>query len=199
MEFLTPSLRDIPNGSREEISGDVPRGQKNPLNVGLARRLFRIRERSSLSASRVALLAGLSINTVRTIEDGAVPAIDTVERIAAVIGVHPGWIAFGNEGRELFQERRPREPFPSGDPEIDEQFRCFRDRAASCGARILFAREKSGLSMRKLASAAGLSVQTWSNAEAGVTVPKVDSLERMAVALNVPPTWLAYGDDEAQA
>lgn len=47
--------------------------------------------------------------------------------------------------------------------------------------------------MRQLSEAAGISVQTWSNTEAGKTVPKVDSLERMAVALNVAPAWLAYG------
>ena len=50
--------------------------------------------------------------------------------------------------------------------------------------------------MRTLSAAAGISVQTWSNTESGVTIPKVDSLERMSVALDVAPSWLAYGDDE---
>jgi len=50
--------------------------------------------------------------------------------------------------------------------------------------------------MRSLASAAGISVQSWSNAESGKTVPRIDTAERMAVALGVAPSWLSYGYDE---
>ena len=72
----------------------------------------------------------------------------------------------------------------------------FQSLSAGCAARVTAARLDTGLSMRTLSVAAGVSVQTWSKVEGGTAMPKVDSLERMAVALDVAPAWLAYGDDE---
>lgn len=46
-----------------------------------------------------------------------------------------------------------------------------------------------------MACATAVGVETWSNTEAGKTVPRVDIVERMAVALDVAPSWLAYEDE----
>lgn len=51
--------------------------------------------------------------------------------------------------------------------------------------------------MRTLSAAAGVSVQAWSNAEAGKAIPRVNTAERMAVALGVAPSWLAFGEGAA--
>ena len=179
-----------------EVSGDVAQGVKNPLSDGLAQRLFQIRESTGESATSLAVRAGLSRNMVRAYEDGsAVPALDTLEVVAAALGVPPGWLAYGHEGDAPFQKRRPREPLPP-EPPMPQPGGQSRERFATAGARISESRRACGLSMRTLSAAAGISVQTWSNTESGVTIPKVDSLERMAVALDVAPSWLAYGDDE---
>jgi transcriptional regulator with XRE-family HTH domain len=129
-------------------------------------------------------------------ESHSVPLLDTLERIAAGLGVPPGWLAFGHEGYAPFMQRRPREPVPLDDPEPDDAFRAYRGRFLGVGGRLRELREKSGLSMRAQSRAAGVSVQTWSNIERGRAVPRVDIVERMAVALDVPAAWLAYGYDE---
>lgn len=193
MEFYSATENLIPIADSERLSGCVPRGQKNQLCAALSKRLFRARERTGLSASAVGETAGLTAATALNVENGRVPALDTLERLAAVIGVPPGWLAYGSEGDEPYRERRPRELSPPDDPVPSDQWRVYRARHEGCAARVREAREASGLSMRELSAAAGISVQTWSNTEAGKTVPKVDSLERMAVALGVAPSWLAYG------
>jgi transcriptional regulator with XRE-family HTH domain len=186
----------IPDLVAAHISGCVPRGLKKQLCSGMSKRLFQARERTGLSASAVAAAANLSHPTARKIEDGRIPALDTLERLAAVIGVPPGWLAYGPEGGEPFKPRRPRSITHETDPEPSERWRAYRARHEGCPDRLRRAREASGLSMRELAAAAGITHQTWSNTETGSTVPKVDSLERMAVALGVSPSWLAYGYED---
>lgn len=59
-------------------------------------RLITARSARGLSQNRLAQLAGLSQQTVRRLELGACfPAVDTVERIAQVLGVSPAWLAWG--------------------------------------------------------------------------------------------------------
>jgi transcriptional regulator with XRE-family HTH domain len=141
----------------------------------------------------------MAVTAASDFEAGHVPAIDSVERLAAALGVPPWWIAYGDEGTAPFKERRPRDVLPPEDPTPADEWRIYRARHEGCAARVRQARENSGLSMRRLSDAAVISVQTWSNTEAGKTAPKVDSLERMAVALGVSPAWLAYGyEDEPQ-
>lgn len=146
-----------------------------------------------MSAGRVALSAGLSEPTVRNIEDGTIPSLDTLELICAVIGVDPGWVAYGWEGYEPFQERRPRELVPRADPSPHGPLP-YKARSVECGRRIREAREATGLSMRKLAAVAHISVQGWSKMEAGAML-RVDTLEERARVLGVAPAWLAYGDE----
>ena len=62
----------------------------------------------------------------------------------------------------------------------------FQDRLAS-------ARHEAGMSIRKLASAAGLSPSVISSYETGRTDPARGVVERLAKALGVDASWLAYG------
>ena len=179
-------------GGALEVS--VPKGLKNPLCCKMAKRVFSTRERSGLLLQQVSALAGMSKPVAGLIERGErTPGLDTLERLAAALGVSPGWLAYGYEGSEPFRERYPRPIFPPPDPVPDDRFRVFRDLSSGFPARLTQARERSGLSMRTLSAAAGVSVQAWSNAEAGKAIPRVDTAERMAVALGVAPSWLAFG------
>ena len=176
--------------------GAVPPGQKYPLHRAVPHRVFRLREVLKVDGTNLARAAGLSVNHVRGLEDcSTVPSVETIEKIAAALAVDPGWLAFGWEGSEVWRERRPRDVVRPDDPEPDERLRVYRARHASLPQRLRESRMSKGLSLRRAAEAAGVSHQMWSNAENGRNAPKVDGLERMAVALGVPPAWLAYGED----
>ena len=173
----------------------LPRGQKNPLCVRIPERFTAIRQRTGMSARRISLDAGLSNSVAAAVERGAKSApLSTIERLAAALGVSPGWLAYGYEGSEPFRERYPRPIFEPADPTPDDKHRVFRALHEGFPTRLQQARERSGLSMRTLSTAAGVSVQAWSNAEAGKVVPRVDTAERMAVALGVAPSWLGFGE-----
>lgn len=180
-----------------DLPGCVTRGRKNELWKGLGVRLRLTRTRSAMTPTAVCRAGGVEDETVARLEQlENVPVIDTLERLAAALGVPPGWLAFGSDGYEPFSQKKPRRPLPPDDPRPFSHTTTFRNLSAGCSERVASARRSLGLSMRKLSTAAGISVQTWSTVEAGATVPKADSLERMAVALDVAPAWLAYGDDE---
>jgi len=173
----------------------VPRGQKLQLCAKVTHRFKLTRERTSLSMRQIAISSGLNESAAFSLErDGRVPALDTLERLAAALGVPPGWLAYGYEGSEPFRERYPRPIFEPADPTPDDKHRVFRALHEGFPSRLQQARERSGLSMRTLSTAAGVSVQAWSNAEAGKVVPRVDTAERMAVALGVAPSWLGFGE-----
>lgn len=181
----------------DQLPGGVTRGRKNELWKGLGARLRLMRLRSNRTPAAIcrdAKVGSPTVNRVEQLEN--IPMIDTVERLAAALGIPAGWLAFGPDGYEAFVKKRPRRPLPPDAPEPSPQASTFTARFEGCASRVTEARCASGLSMRTLSQSAGISVQTWSKVEGGTTIPKVDSLERMAVALDVPPAWLAYGDDE---
>ncbi len=60
--------------------------------------------------------------------------------------------------------------------------------------RLASARHEAGMSVRKLAVAAGVSPSVISSYETGRTEPARGVLERLAKALGVDASWLAYGD-----
>jgi transcriptional regulator with XRE-family HTH domain len=60
-------------------------------------------------------------------------------------------------------------------------------------ARLAEARRRAGLSQNALAKAAGLSQPTILRLEEGASFPALDTLERIARALDVSPCWLAFG------
>lgn len=173
----------------------APRGHRNPNSFKLPQRFQSTRQRTGQKLYELAVFAELAQPTAGAIERGEnVPTLETIERFAAALGVSPGWLAYGHEGYEPFRERYPRPIFEPADPNPDDKHRVFRALHEGFPTRLQQARERSGLSMRTLSTAAGVSVQAWSNAEAGKVVPRVDTAERMAVALGVAPSWLGFAE-----
>ena len=60
--------------------------------------------------------------------------------------------------------------------------------------RLALARHEARMSVRKLAAAAGVSPSVISSYETGRTEPARGVVERLAKALGVDASWLAYGD-----
>jgi len=155
------------------LLGDVVRGRRNPLYLGLPARLKRARE--NLSFDSVATSAGLfDGSTVFLLErkQGHVPRLDTVERVAYALGLSPAFLAYGIE---------------ADTSQPSDGLRC--DGVAS---RLRQSRTDRGLSVLALATAAGLSHTAVGNVERG-TMPTLATAEALATALDVSPAWLAYG------
>lgn len=194
MEFLKKHIQ-----TEGGLFRPVPRGLKNPLVLKFSWRLSAVRCRLGLAAAHLGLAAGLHDTTVGALEDGkSLPKLDTVERIAAALGVTPCWLAFGEEGAYEFKQRRPRSPVPPELPEPVPGGLPFHSLHSTVGLRLRKRREALGLSLRGLAEAAGVSFEAIRKCEAGVAVPKVDTCERLAIALGVAPCWLAFGVGEAK-
>lgn len=66
-------------------------------------------------------------------------------------------------------------------------------RAGQIGGRLSEARQASGLTLRALAEAADVGYVTISDIEKDKYVPRTDTVEKLAYALGVSPSWLAYG------
>ena len=60
--------------------------------------------------------------------------------------------------------------------------------------RFRKAREHAGLTLRDLAAKSAQPLSTITDIEGGYRMPRIDTLEKMAIALGVPAGWLAYGD-----
>lgn len=174
----------------------MPQGIKNPLWFGLPDRLLRLRCDADLGQQQLAALAGCSSPLVSLTENGhSTPAADTVERLALALGVSPAWLAFGHEAEHPFRQRRPRPPIPPTDPTPQPAKAPVVSATLHLGLakRLRAARDVRTMSMRQLANAAGVSAQSVMMTEAGNTIPKVSTCERLAQALDVAPGWLAYG------
>lgn len=180
--------------SPDGVVGLVTRGSKNPLWFGLAGRLKRAREEADLPAQTIGNLAGVAHQASTRLErEESIPGIDLVEKIAIALGIPPCWLAFGVDGDEPFQQKIPRLVRPPNPPapapgQEPEPLACL-----GCGERLRAGRTAAGLTMRDVARAAEISVQAVSLIESGKVCPKVDTCERLAVALDVAPCWLAYG------
>lgn len=172
----------------------VTRGRKNPLWLGLARRLEEATKAVDMNLLSVAKLSGCAPSTVWAVaRGGSEPTIETAERIAAALGVSPCWLAFGDEGPDVFEQKRPRSGLAqSGPPPVAGPAKSEETFAGIC-ARLRMRRESLGLSLRQLAEASGVSYQQISNIESASAVPKLDSVHRLSVALGVAPCWLAFG------
>ncbi len=150
----------------------VVRGRKNPLHYDIPRRLKAARSAARLSARALSAAAGLSADAVNSIEAGRVPGIDTIEKIAQVLGLSPCLLAYGMD-TACPPAAAPRYP--------------------GCGGRVQQLREHQQLSKLSLAAAAGLSGSAILPIEAGRTVPSVATAEALAIALDCSPCWLAFG------
>lgn len=151
------------------------RGRKNPLYQGLPDRLHRVLRQRKLAMSAASLNADLTNDFAFHLEKRQrLPRIDTVERLAMSLGLSAAWLTYG-EGEELLRHKKPTAP------DIAERLRSMR-----C---------QLGLSRAALGRAAKLTGQTIANIETGGMIPKVDTVELLAKALSVSPSWLAFGLD----
>ena len=85
-------------------------------------------------------------------------------------------------------------PNHPGDPSIASVYN-------HCGERVRQVREQLGLTLRQLAERARANGEHITHAavqfvERKATCPKVDTLEVIARALEISPSWLAYGEEE---
>lgn len=170
----------------------VTSGRKNPLWCKLPERLKSALESRGLNATEIGRRAGVHSTTTTRIERGErTPQIDTVERIARALDVEPCWLAFGFDGGKPFNLKSKVTR-----PETDVPDICTGGLTTAylgVAKRLSERRSALGLSLRQVGTAAGISYQTVNLIECGEAVPKVDSLHRLAIALDVAPCWLAYG------
>lgn len=68
---------------------------------------------------------------------------------------------------------------------------------AKLGDRLAEARDRAGLTLRELGQRAGVSWSTISAIEKGKQSATVETAERLAVALGVRASWLAFGEGGA--
>jgi transcriptional regulator with XRE-family HTH domain len=117
---------------------------------------------------------------MRIEQEGRVPGVDIVERLAEVLRISPGWLAYAP-----LQEVTPETTSASrqeGAPLL----------CAEMGARLRALRQERGLSLRALAEVAGLTAGGIGSIETGRTLPSVATAEALARGLGVSPGWLVY-------
>ncbi len=152
----------------------VARGIPNPLHWKFPSRLRRARKAAGLSCAALSRRAGLGQYTVAAIEAGdRLPRLPAAEKLARALGLSPGLLCYGTGGGST-------DDGPGRG-------------ASGLGARALQVREAQGLSARGVARAAELREGTVRAIERG-GMPTLDTLEQLAVALGVPPSWLAFGE-----
>lgn len=149
------------------------RGRKNP---GYLRFAFRLRK--AIQTASHSETAPVSRSTLAGWEQGQrLPRIDAVERVSYALGLSPSFLGYG----------LAVEPTPPDD----------KLRAQGVAARLKATRLEQGLSVRILATAAGVSHTAVGNVERG-TMPGLDTTEALAVALGVSPGWLAFGEGQRE-
>lgn len=181
------------------VFSDVTRGRKNPLWTGLSKRLRCLRELAKINQAELAALSSCAHSTVWRVETNRYrTSVDVVEVLALALGVSPTFLAFGHEGVIPFRQKQPVPDVLPVDPAPCLSKTVCGSAAAHCGvgARLTRAREVRGCTLRGLAQRAGLSAQAVLYIENAKVVPKVDTCELLAVALDVAPGWLAYGEGQ---
>lgn len=177
-------------------SSHVPmvKGVKNPLCWGYGSRLSQL-VTGVFSQKETAAAAATTAATVSRGEGGAnTPRVSTVSSLANALGVSPTWLAYGTQGGLPFRQRRPVVPFEPPMPALAA--RPASTACADLAQRLTAARTQQGLSLRKLGAAAGMSAQAVLLIERGDSNPLISTVEALAVALDVAPGWLAFGEGE---
>lgn len=158
---------DIPPFFGCVLPSGVIRGRRNPLHFRLHERLRYARTSHGMTSTDLAQRAGVSLDTVLSIEDGRrAPLLSTVAAIAAPLSVAPGWLAYGDSSAGA-----------------DYQ---------GLAARLKQKRVEAQLTVAAVGKAAGVSGQAVAYLESGKTT-SVATCEALAQALGVSPAWLAYG------
>ena len=176
----------------------VPSGTKNPLWFRFAERIRDRVDASGMTRLEIAALVGLTHSVLLTAEDGThIPRLSTVERIGDALGISPAWLAYGDEGFAPFRPRHPKPVIPFDPPTPQPAPRAPVDRWRGVASRVADSRRALGLTLRQLGDAAGLSAQGVMVIEKGRTEPQISTIEQLAVALDVAPGWLAFGEGAA--
>ena len=63
------------------------------------------------------------------------------------------------------------------------------------GERLFEARDRAGFTLRELGQRSGVSWSSISAIEKGRQSATAETVERLAIALNVRPAWLAFGEE----
>jgi transcriptional regulator with XRE-family HTH domain len=64
------------------------------------------------------------------------------------------------------------------------------------GVRLRRTRRAQDVTLQQLAAQSGVAYQSINRIERGHTQPKIETVAKLATALNVDMKWLAFGDDE---
>ena len=83
-----------------------------------------------------------------------------------------------------------------GSAKADDGTATGRFASASLCVRLREARESRSLSHMQLARISGVSPAAVGYLERGEKLPRTDTVERLARALEVPRCWLAFGDGQ---
>lgn len=179
------------------VSVPVPTGYRKPLCVGCAERARSQIDSSGLQRQEIAQLAGLGRSTVGQVEDGKnMPRLSTIERLGDALGISPTWLAYGDEGTIRFRRRRTPSPVPFDPPLPQPMLRPHPDAWRAVSVRLAAARSALKFTLRDVADAARVSAQTILLIERGESDPMITTIEQLAVALDVSPGWLAFGEGE---
>ena len=151
-----------------------------PETDTFAARLQRARTGQHMAKIELYVKAGLcrgparSVNTriIAALEAGTVPRLDAVHKLAKALGVHPVWLAFGED---------PKLPGWMADASLE-----------GLALRLRTARELAQLSQGELATRIGLHQPAISLCELGRKYLFLDQLLRCAEVLKINPAWLAF-------
>lgn len=149
----------------------MPRGTPNPRHWALPARLRRARRAAGLSCLGLSRRAGLGNCTTLAVEaERRLPRLPVLAKLAAALRMSPGELAYGLP--------TPLEPGPD---------------LAGLARRLRDTRLRQGLTVQAVADAAQLLEGTIRAIEQRGSMPTLDTLEQIAVALDVSPAWLAFG------
>lgn len=70
-------------------------------SAGFAQRLAEARSLRGVTVRELGRASGVVEGTIRSLERGTLPQVDTLEAVAKALGVSPAWLAFGEGPREL--------------------------------------------------------------------------------------------------
>lgn len=152
------------------VRTDVTRGVANPKHPTFRKRLRKARKAAGMHASALTVAARLGRGMVALWEAGqGWPRLPSIEKLARALGVSPAWLAYGL---------------------VDATG--TSDAGEGLAERATVARAALGLSMREVARRAKLTEGAVRFMERG-RLPAIDTLEQIAKALGVSPSWLAFG------
>lgn len=175
----------------------MPKGIKDALWRTMGSRLRSLGVDARLSQRQIAAAAGLFQTAVSKIELGqTAPRLDVVARLAAGLKISATWLAYGDVGHLRFNHRRAPPTVPPDPPVPDLGTREPDAAYLEVGVRARRARQLRGLALRPVAKAAAMSPTSILLIEEGQSIPLVSTCEALAVALNVAPGWLAFGEGE---